>query len=277
MNASSSAGRNLSPVHIAGFAAFILSGGALFVQVEWAAVPLGLFCLFCLTAAFLPQAGLFLPVISRGVSDRRQVALTFDDGPDPEVTVPLLDLLERYQLHGTFFVAGIKAEAHTALIREILRRGHDVGNHSYHHDPLLMLRSRVRLFAEIARTQQVLAPFGIRPRAFRPPVGITNPRLPGVLRELGMDCVTFNCRAGDFGNRRIESLDRIILKKVRSGAIILLHDVTPSGGEIADWLRKVETIILGLKSRGYEIVPLSHLTGRPVMAELNEREVCSGR
>ena len=276
MNGTSTAGRNLSPVHIAGFAAFLLSGGLLFVRVEWAAVPLGLFFLFCLTAAFLPGVGLFLPVISRGGGDRRQVALTFDDGPDPGVTVPLLDLLQRHRLQGTFFVAGIKAEAHPTMVREILRQGHAVGNHSYHHDPLLMLRSRARLFEEIARTQEVLARFGIRPIAFRPPVGITNPKLAGVIGALRMDCVAFSCRAGDFGNRRIGKLDRIILKKVRPGAIILLHDVTPPGGGIEDWLRKVERIILGLRSRGYDIVPLSHLTGRPVMEELNEREVRRG-
>jgi peptidoglycan/xylan/chitin deacetylase (PgdA/CDA1 family) len=272
MNRTSAAGRNLSPAHMAGFAAFLLAGGLLFLRVELAAVPLGLFSLLCLTAAFLPRVGLFLPVISRGSGDRRQVALTFDDGPDPNVTVPLLDLLDRYQLQGTFFVAGIKVEAHPALVREILRRGHTLGNHSYHHDPLLMLRSRARLFEEIARTQEVLARFGIRPIAFRPPVGITSPKLAGVLGTLSMACFTFSCRAGDFGNRWIGKLDRIILKKVRSGAIILLHDVTPPGGGIENWLRKVEGIILGLRARGYEVVPLSQLTGRPVMEELNERE-----
>jgi peptidoglycan/xylan/chitin deacetylase (PgdA/CDA1 family) len=276
MNRASTARRNLSPAHIAGFTALLLSGELLFVQGEMAAVPLVFFLLFCLVASFLPRAGLFLPVISRGAGDRRMVALTFDDGPDPDVTPPLLDLLQRYQLQGTFFVAGIKAEAHPTLVREILRRGHAVGNHSYHHDPLLMLRSRARLFDEIARTQEVLARFGIRPIAFRPPVGITNPKLAGVIGALRMDCLTFSCRAADFGNRRIGGLDRIILKKVRPGAIILLHDVTPPGGRIEDWLRKVERIILELGSRGYDIVPLSHLTGRPVMEELNEREVRRG-
>jgi peptidoglycan/xylan/chitin deacetylase (PgdA/CDA1 family)/3-hydroxymyristoyl/3-hydroxydecanoyl-(acyl carrier protein) dehydratase len=268
MSRASRARRNLSPAHIAGFTAFLLSGGLLFVRSEMAAVPLGCFLLFCLAASFLPRAGLFLPVISRGAGDRRTVALTFDDGPDPEVTPSLLDLLDRHRVPGTFFVVGIKAEAHPELVREILRRGHDVGNHSYRHDPLLMLHSRTRLVAEIARTQQVLASLGIRPIAFRPPVGITNPKLAGVLEELRMDCVTFSCRAGDFGNRRIGELDETILRKVRPGAIILLHDVIPRGGRSEDWLLKVERIIMGLRGWGYDIVPLSQLTGRPVMEGL---------
>ncbi|MDA8126566.1 MAG: polysaccharide deacetylase family protein [Deltaproteobacteria bacterium] len=276
MNGTVGRKKPLSPVHKAGFAAFLFSGGLLFTQPKWAAWPLGLYCLFCLTAAFLPRAGLFLPVISRGAGDRRQVALTFDDGPDPEVTAPLLELLARHQIPATFFVAGIKAEAHPALIREILGQGHEVGNHSYHHDPLLMLRSRTRLYNEIARTQEALAPFGIRPIAFRPPVGITNPRLPGVLEALAMECVTFNCRAVDFGNRRIKGLERTILKKVRPGAIILLHDVVPPGGSSGEWLGKVETILLGLRAQGYAIVSLSQLTGRPAMEKLQEREVQEG-
>lgn len=258
----------LSPAHWMGFAALAVSGGLFFIREGLAAVPLGLFLLICLVAPFLTRAGLFLPVISRGGRSGKAVALTFDDGPDPDVTPPLLDLLDRYRLPATFFVAGLKVERHPALIREILSRGHAVGNHSYHHDPLLMLRSRARLCNEISRAQEVLAPFGIRPRAFRPPVGITNPRLAEVLRALDMDCVTFSCRACDFGNRRIRGLAGTILKRIHPGAIILLHDIPPpGGGRVADWLDAVEGIILGLKARGYGVVPLPQLIGRPVMEE----------
>jgi peptidoglycan/xylan/chitin deacetylase (PgdA/CDA1 family)/3-hydroxymyristoyl/3-hydroxydecanoyl-(acyl carrier protein) dehydratase len=270
MNRGPAPKKTLSPAHIAGFAAFLLSGLLLFVREDIAAWPLGLFLLFCLVAPFLPRAGLFLPVISRGRKDRRAVALTFDDGPDPDVTPLLLDLLLKHRLLATFFVAGKNAQQHPALIREILLRGHTIGNHSYHHDPLLMMRSRAKLADEITRTQNLLARSGIRPLAFRPPVGITNSILPEVLGELHMECVTFSCRACDFGNRRITGLAGTILRKIRPGAIVLLHDVSPpGGGRTADWLRGVEKIILGLKSRGYDVVPLPQLIGRPVMEELS--------
>lgn len=213
-------------------------------------------------------------MISRGEGGGKAVALTFDDGPDPRVTPLLLDLLVRYRLTAAFFVTGRNAGLHPDLVREILRRGHDIGNHSHRHDPLLMLRSRAVLTGEITRTQELLASFGIRPVAFRPPVGVTNPRLGGVLGELGMECVTFSCRAGDFGNRRIGGLARKILRRVRPGAIILLHDVAPSGGgTIAEWLGEVEKIIRGLQSGGYEIVPLAELTGRAVMERLPAPQV----
>ena len=259
----------LSPALFTGVTAFFIAGFLLWIQPTLAVVPLGFFIFLCLVAPFLTRAGFFLPVISRQDSGRNVAALTFDDGPDPDVTPLLLEVLRRYGVQATFFVAGAKAKQHPELIREILSHGHTLGNHSYHHDPLLMLRSRTRLKEEISRTQDLLANFAVRPLTFRPPVGITNPKLKGVLRELGMYCVTFSCRAFDRGNRRIEGLAMIILKKVRPGAIILLHDVTPKGeGGIAHWLTETERIVSGLKTRGYEILPLAELIDRPVMEYL---------
>ena len=263
----------LSPALFTGVTVFFISGFLLWIRPTLAVVPLGFFILLCLVAPFLTRAGFFLPVISRQDRGRNVAALTFDDGPDPDVTPLLLEVLRRHDVQATFFVAGAKAKQHPELIREILSRGHTLGNHSYHHDPLLMLRSRTRLKEEIARTQELLANFAVRPLTFRPPVGITNPRLKGVLRELGMYCVTFSCRAFDRGNRRIEKLAMIILKKVRPGAIILLHDVTPrNGGGIAQWLTEMERMVSGLKTRGYEILPLSELIDRPVMEHLTAEE-----
>jgi peptidoglycan/xylan/chitin deacetylase (PgdA/CDA1 family) len=259
----------LSPAFLAGMMAFLASSLMLLIRPALVVAPLGVFVLLCMVAPFLPGVGFFLPVISRRKTGRRAVALTFDDGPDPDVTPRLLDLLRRYGVQATFFVAGARAERHPELIRGILSRGHTLGNHSYHHDPLLMLRSRAKLQEEVARTQDLLAAFAVRPLTFRPPVGITNPRLPGVLRALGMYCVTFSCRAFDRGNRRIAGLAAIILKKVRPGDILLLHDVTPRGGEgIEEWLAEMERIVSGLKRQGYEILPLPELIDRPVMERL---------
>ena len=258
-----------SPAFLAGMMAFLASSLILLIRPALVVAPLGVFVLLCLVAPFLPGVGFFLPVISRRKTGRRAVALTFDDGPDPDVTLRLLELLRRHGVPATFFVAGARVERNPGLIREILSRGHTLGNHSYHHDPLLMLRSRAKLREEVARTQDVLSDFTVRPLTFRPPVGITNPRLPGVLKELGMYCVTFSCRAFDRGNRRIAGLAEIILKKVRPGDIILLHDVAPKGGEgIGEWLAEMEGIVSGLKRQGYEILPLPELINRPVMERI---------
>jgi peptidoglycan/xylan/chitin deacetylase (PgdA/CDA1 family) len=259
----------LSPALFTGMTALLVSGLLLLIRPQLVVIPLGFFVLLCLVAPFLPGVGFFLPVISRRDTVCRAVALTFDDGPDPDVTPQLLELLRRHGVPATFFVAGGRAERHPGLIREILSRGHTLGNHSYHHDPLLMLRSREKLRDEVARTQDVLSAFAVRPLTFRPPVGITNPRLPGILRELGMYCVNFSCRAFDRGNRRIAGLGEIILKKVRPGDIILLHDVAPKGREgIEEWLAEMERIVSGLKRQGYQVRSLSELIDRPVMERL---------
>lgn len=262
--------RGLSPALVAGMAAFVISGLLLLIRPALVVIPLGFFIVLCLVAPFFPGIGFFLPVISRRKTVRRAVTLTFDDGPDPDVTPRLLELLRRHCVPATFFVAGARAERYPATIQKILSRNHTIGNHSYRHDPLLMLRSRATLREEVARAQDVLAAFGIRPLIFRPPVGITNPRLPGVLRELDMYCLTFSCRAFDRGNRRIAKLAEIILRKVRPGDIILLHDVAPrGGGGIEKWIAEVERIVSGLKEKGYEILPLPDLIDRPVMEQID--------
>jgi len=198
------------------------------------------------------------------------VALTFDDGPDPVTTPLLLQLLERYRAPATFFLTGQKAVRYPHLVRAILKGGHQIGNHGFRHDNLVMLKNRKALAHEISAAQDALRAFGIVPQAFRPPVGITNPRLGSVLNQMGMFAVTFRRRAGDFGNRRIRHLSRRVLRDVQPGEILLLHDLFPGDSDrCLLWLREIERILRGLGDRGLEVMPLPDLIGRPVMA-------CSG-
>ncbi|MFH1078749.1 MAG: polysaccharide deacetylase family protein [Pseudomonadota bacterium] len=255
---------------ITGLAAFILALVVAFVKIEWAAAPLSVFLLLCLAAPFYPCWGFFLPVVSRGNADGPVVAVTFDDGPDPIITGPLLQLLKRHAVKAAFFVTGVNAEKNSGLIEEILAQGHDIGNHSYRHDPFLMLRPSETLAREIDATQTVLHRFGISPVAFRPPVGITSPKLADVLKDKGLYCLTFSCRANDFGNRRIHKLARTILKKVKPNDIILLHDVRPRPDRDADlWLHEVDEILSGLKNKGLQVRPLAELIGKPIMTRVN--------
>ena len=171
----------------------------------------------CLAAPFATRYGFFLPVICRGPRNVRCVSLTFDDGPDSATTPLVLNLLKSYQVSATFFVTGKNAADHPDLIARILDQGHTIGNHTYSHDPLIMLKSGQRLKEEIIKTQAVLAAHGIRPLVFRPPAGITNPKLGPVLAELGLSAVNFSCRAMDKGNRRISGIALKILGRVRAG------------------------------------------------------------
>jgi peptidoglycan/xylan/chitin deacetylase (PgdA/CDA1 family) len=253
-----------SKAHLAGAVAFG-AAGLLAPFGAASAVPLLLFCVLCGAAPFFPQWRFFLPTATRGPRNSRKVALTFDDGPDPATTPRLLELLARYGVRATFFVVGRRVEAEPGLLEAIRRAGHEVGNHSYSHDPFLMLRSTSRLRREIAECQRVLESRGVRPLTFRPPVGITNPRLGPVLRELGLACVGFGCRPVDFGNRRIDSLARTVEKRARCGDVILLHDCEPPGHPAQRWLDEIEHLIVALRAARLEPASLSELLGFPVM------------
>jgi len=255
----------LSPAHIAGFAAFHLYVILLFVDIRTAPLPLLAFLLACHVAPFLPRVGFFLPIVGRGKPGEKGVALTFDDGPDPEVTPLLLNLLDRHSVSATFFVTGERAARHPSIIRDILSRGHAIGNHSFHHFPFLMLKGIRTLRREIESTQSLLAGFGIVPLAFRPPVGITNPLLRRVLLEQGMYCVNYSCRALDIGNRRIGRLSVNVLKTVSPGDIIALHDIAPLHAGTERLMAEFDALLRGLKEKGLEVVPLDRLIGRKVM------------
>lgn len=273
--------KTMTPAVLSGLAALALAVLLWLVRPELAILPLAGFVVACLVASLCPPyGGFFLEVVSRAKTTDPVVALTFDDGPDLFTTGPLLELLDRYNVKAAFFVAGERAAKHGELIEAILAGGHEIGNHSYHHDPLLMLRGRRTITREIESTQEVLHRSGVSPLAFRPPVGVTNSLLGGILDGLGLYVLNFSCRGYDFGNRRLNGLSRKILKKVKPGDIILLHDTRPPGAtnsgpasEINAWLQEVDLVLSGLKLKGLRPVPLSDLIGRPVMAKISNNRL----
>ncbi len=257
---------SLSPAEWVGIGSLLIAILLLFFDVWLSVIPLAGFILLCAAAPFFPRFGFFLPLISRGVSSQKAVALTFDDGPDPLVTPQVLQLLLKHQVKATFFVTGKKAAEHPELIKEILLHGHSIGNHSYTHDNLLMFRRIKTIASEIETAQNVLGDFGIVPLAFRPPVGITGPRLRPALLNSGMYIVNFSCRACDGGNRWIKNISRKILKRIGPGDIVVLHDVRPPEQfHFAHWLNEMDLIMSGIKEMGLAVLPLAEIIGRPVM------------
>lgn len=256
----------MSTAHRIGIITIVLSILTAPFSLKLAALPLLLFTVLCFTAPFLPGFSFYLPIVSRGPADKQAVAVTFDDGPDPASTPELVHLLSRYHASATFYVNGCRAERHPYLIRQMVSKGHTIGNHTYSHDNLIMLKSTGALKKEIDKAQRVLHRLGVFPCTFRPPVGITSPRLNSVLNPLGMYTVNFSCRAGDRGNRKINRLSKKILQKLRSGDIIMLHDIPLSDEKMKQyWLAEVERILTGIKKKKLAILPLAELIDRPVM------------
>lgn len=248
-----------------GFVALGVSGLLFLLNPCLAAVPLILFLVVCFCAPFFPQYSFFLPVISRGQAGAQGIALTFDDGPSPASTPVLLKLLARHSLPATFFVIGEKAAKHPELIAEILDQGHTIGNHSWKHDNFLMLRNRKTIQKDIHATQKIFQAYGIRPLIFRPPVGITSPRLVKVLAEEHLVTVTFSCRAFDRGNRNIHNLAEKILACLQPGNIIMLHDLPPHKEELSDYWQKELDALFYTLAQSHDVVALEQIIGRPVM------------
>ena len=153
--------------------------------------------------------------------------LTFDDGPNPEFTPRVLDILDELDVRATFFLVGERAVAHPRLVSEIVHRGHSVGNHSYTHRVLPELAA-AEYAGEIERTKKVLSDMcGREIRMFRPPKGLVNA---GSLRYLiggGHQVVLWSVDSLDYRRNSDDTVVRTVETARRGGDIVLMHDDNP--------------------------------------------------
>jgi peptidoglycan/xylan/chitin deacetylase (PgdA/CDA1 family) len=159
-----------------------------------------------------------------------ELALTFDDGPNPAWTPRLLDVLANYGVHATFFLVGSHARAEPVLVRRIVAAGHLIGNHSWSH-PNLALAPSSRIREELLRTSQTLEQIAGTPVLyFRPPFGARRPIVFRVARDLGMTPVLWNAMTSDWKDPSAESIARRLIRSIdraeRAGlaANVVLHD-----------------------------------------------------
>ena len=158
-------------------------------------------------------------------ANRNEIALTFDDGPDPDVTPKVLDILDSHGAKASFFVIGDKAAAHPELVREIVKRGHSIENHSRGHSHFFGFFGWTALRQDIATAQEIVAGItGRSPAFFRSPMGIRNPMLDPVIARLGLRYITWTRRGFDTvaGDPAVV-LDRLT-RNMSAGDILLLHD-----------------------------------------------------
>ena len=194
----------------------------------WALGGIGLNHIGLTAAGLWPRSQLLGPNLTRlpaAATERRQFALTLDDGPDPDVTPRVLDSLERHGARATFFCIAARAQSHPALLREIVARGHDVQNHSHthrHHFSLLGPRALAR---EIGRAQAILGDLcGAVPHCFRAPAGLRNPFLDPVLHRLGLHLVSWTRRGFDTVSGDADRVTQRLTRDMAAGDIVLLHD-----------------------------------------------------
>lgn len=216
---------------------------------------------FLTTNAVWPSSLLYGKVCYQGSSSEKLVALTFDDGPNPPYTTQILDILDKYDIEATFFLIGKNVEMYPELAREIVERGHQVGNHTYIHADLLKL-DRKQMAKEIDATTDIIeTATGVRPRLFRPPHGFRDPVVLEKARERNLQVIQWSVMARDWKKPGAEVITDRIVQKVQNGAIILLHDGDGlnHGGDRSQSVAAVELIIQRLQQQGYRFVTVDTL------------------
>ncbi len=204
-----------------------------------------------------PQLSLFGPFICRGSTAQKRVALTFDDGPDAESTPALLDWLREEKISAAFFAVGARVTAHPEVAVRIVREGHLLENHSYSHSYATNFFGVARLREEMRRTQNaVQEATGRAPQLFRPPMGLSNPRTFRAAKLEGLRVIGWSARGLDTQCADPEVVVRRILRRVRPGGIILLHDGNIPAARV---LATVKLLLAGLRARGYEVVRVDKL------------------
>jgi polysaccharide deacetylase family sporulation protein PdaB len=188
----------------------------------------------------------------------KMIALTFDDGPDPRYTQPILKLLEKYQAKATFFVIGSKAERNSALINEMIQNGHEIGNHTYRH-PKVHTISLFQLQREIREADDIIhAITGIYPSLFRPPGGVYDEKVVEAAKFGNQIVVMWSWKQDtkDWRNPGTQKIIDKVCKNARPGNIVLFHD---AGGNRTQTVQAVEGILDKLTKEGYTFVTVSQL------------------
>ena len=213
------------------------------IWLIWHGQPLAAALLFCtvlttmMIGTLVPRCALFGRMIKQLPQAGNPVLLTIDDGPHPEHTPAILDILDRHRIKALFYLVGERAARHPHLVREILARGHEIGNHTQTHpaSTFWMLRP-ARLWREIAGCQETLAALcpGQPPRFFRPPAGHHNLFTALIARSLGLRMMLWTARGFDGVLTDVPTITRRISRRLQPGAIVLIHEGTPVAVEVAE-------------------------------------------
>ncbi|MGN6151356.1 MAG: polysaccharide deacetylase family protein [Lysobacteraceae bacterium] len=198
-----------------------------------------------------PRSRMFGPALARLPTSERVVWLTIDDGPSDE-TIAVLDLLDAHGAKATFFLVGERAAQRPDLVRDIVRRGHGIGNHSATHpEKWFWALGPARLRREIADTQRILADItGEPPRWFRSVVGMTNPFVHAPLRAHGLARVAWSARGFDGVAGDPAQVVARIERDLAPGTIVLLHEGAAHGGNVAT----LRLMLQRLDALGYRAV-----------------------
>jgi peptidoglycan-N-acetylglucosamine deacetylase len=264
----------LAPALRASLALHVLAAGAVVWRPHWwpwvLAGVIGDHLL--LTGAGLwPRSQLLGPNLTHLPHAQDCVAITLDDGPDPQVTPAVLDMLARHQARATFFCVGERVAAHPQLARQIVARQHEIGNHSYRHSHTFSFMGPKALRADIERAQHsIAAASGATARFFRAPAGLRNPFLEPVLARANLRLASWTRRGFDTVSADATRVLGRLTHHLGAGDILLLHDghAARTAGGTAVVLEVLPRLLDAVSAAGLKSVTLSEALA-PSLREVN--------
>jgi len=218
-----------------------------------------LFVTLFITGLFLGSvyigSGFYIDVVCRALPEQRAIALTFDDGPHPDQTEKVLEVLRKHDIKACFFCIGKNADAYKDLLKKIDAEGHIIGNHSFSHAFWFDLFPLKKMREEIVNTNILISEvIGKNMRLFRPPYGVTTPNLAKAIKRTGMVPVGWSLRTFDtVAKGDIKKISKK-LNRVKPGDVVLFHDHSVNLPEI------LNEFIIQLKKNNIEIIRFDELT-----------------
>jgi peptidoglycan/xylan/chitin deacetylase (PgdA/CDA1 family) len=193
--------------------------------------------------------------------DSRQLALTYDDGPNDPYTLRLMEVLARHEVRATFFMIGRYVQERPDIVREVAKAGHVIGNHTFTH-PLLIFKGASEIRRQIETCRRALHDaVGEHSNLFRPPFGGRRPAVMRIARQLGLEPVMWNITGYDWNAPSVGHIEQKVSRRVEGGNVILLHD----GGHLqmgSDRSRSVtatDRLLARYKAEGYEFVTIPQM------------------
>ncbi len=190
------------------------------------------------------------------------VSITFDDGPNVDITPKVLQLLDAYNAKATFFCIGKQAKAHPQLLKEIVAKGHTLGNHTYSHARSFGFLGTQQVMDELRKTNDLIEKItGLKMRLYRPCFAVTNPQIEKAVAQLGLHVIGWNVRSLDTTPRPASMVLKRITSKTSKGDVILLHDTSEKSVAV------LEQLLLFLQENNLRSVPVDRLLQRNAYAK----------
>jgi peptidoglycan/xylan/chitin deacetylase (PgdA/CDA1 family) len=198
----------------------------------------------------------------------KQIALTYDDGPNDPHTLRLLEVLAKHKVKATFFMIGHYVQQRPEIAREVAHAGHAIGNHTFTH-PLLIFKSDAEIRRELSGCRAALSDaVGQHTNLFRPPFGGRRPGVLRIARQLGLEPVMWNVTGYDWSAPHASNIERKVARRIRGGDVVLLHDGGHQqiGADRSNTVLATDHLIERYKSEGYEFVTIPRMMSQGMMS-----------